>query len=213
MMSADIRPEDWSVLDLVAPSSSLVTRHSQLLLTYTPPHLRNLRPPWEHDRAVDCFEDVDYTIDLHRFHYLEEVGPIGSVWPCLTVSNATAQNYADGTFEEYETRIWFKPHRMSFRAAYQLARILRKTSHALITEPAWMHYYAIDVGERHTVKVATKVVHWAEFEDPEAECQVCHCTDDSACAGGCSWANPQRTLCTRCLRQLLLLALESGVAL
>jgi len=29
-------------------------------------------------------------------------------------------------------------------------------------------------------------------------CTVCGCTEDRACAGGCSWENAERTLCTRC---------------
>lgn len=29
-------------------------------------------------------------------------------------------------------------------------------------------------------------------------CRVCRCTDERACAGGCSWANGERTLCTTC---------------
>ncbi len=29
-------------------------------------------------------------------------------------------------------------------------------------------------------------------------CQVCGCTWDRACPGGCAWANAERTLCTAC---------------
>jgi len=29
-------------------------------------------------------------------------------------------------------------------------------------------------------------------------CTVCGCTEDRSCAGGCSWENAERTLCTRC---------------
>jgi hypothetical protein len=30
------------------------------------------------------------------------------------------------------------------------------------------------------------------------ECQVCGCTDDRACPGGCVWANAAATLCSSC---------------
>lgn len=29
-------------------------------------------------------------------------------------------------------------------------------------------------------------------------CSVCGCTEDEACAQGCSWANLKKTLCTAC---------------
>lgn len=31
-------------------------------------------------------------------------------------------------------------------------------------------------------------------------CAACGCTDDHACEGGCSWANNNHTLCSRCAR-------------
>jgi hypothetical protein len=238
-MSADIRPEDWSVLDLIpAPTvcgmfgeticveceveALLISDavdlcahcragHPEMLLGYTPPHLRDLRPPWQRHGSLECFDgDGDYSIDLHRFHYQ----PGGPLWPCLQVNTARVADYENHTFEDHETDIWFKPDRASFRAAYQLARILRKTGRALIQEHVLNeHYYAIDVAPRHVVQVATKVVSYAEFLDDDPRCQICGCTEDRACPGGCSWANPQRTLCSRCLRGAMLLALESGVAL
>lgn len=27
-------------------------------------------------------------------------------------------------------------------------------------------------------------------------CRICGCTEDRACAGGCSWTNPEKTLCS-----------------
>jgi hypothetical protein len=33
------------------------------------------------------------------------------------------------------------------------------------------------------------------------ECQVCGCTDEHACPGGCVWANASATLCSRCAQQ------------
>jgi len=33
------------------------------------------------------------------------------------------------------------------------------------------------------------------------ECQVCGCTDEHACPGGCIWANAAATLCSRCAQQ------------
>ena len=29
-------------------------------------------------------------------------------------------------------------------------------------------------------------------------CEVCGCTDEQACPGGCIWANASATLCSRC---------------
>lgn len=31
------------------------------------------------------------------------------------------------------------------------------------------------------------------------ECRICGCTDENACAGGCSWADARRTLCSACV--------------
>jgi len=31
-------------------------------------------------------------------------------------------------------------------------------------------------------------------------CMVCGCTDREACVGGCSWADEDKTICTRCVR-------------
>jgi hypothetical protein len=30
-------------------------------------------------------------------------------------------------------------------------------------------------------------------------CSACGCTENYACDGGCSWANAEKTLCTKCL--------------
>lgn len=35
-------------------------------------------------------------------------------------------------------------------------------------------------------------------DDGEGTCAVCGCDDDHACEGGCIWANPEATLCSRC---------------
>lgn len=29
-------------------------------------------------------------------------------------------------------------------------------------------------------------------------CSQCGCTDDQACKGGCSWVDPEHTLCSAC---------------
>lgn len=29
-------------------------------------------------------------------------------------------------------------------------------------------------------------------------CRICSCTEDQACAGGCSWADESNTICSRC---------------
>jgi hypothetical protein len=31
------------------------------------------------------------------------------------------------------------------------------------------------------------------------QCRWCKCTEDHACAAGCSWANAQLTLCSECV--------------
>lgn len=36
-------------------------------------------------------------------------------------------------------------------------------------------------------------------------CVGCGCTDSRACVGGCAWADRGHTLCTRCLRNVVLL--------
>jgi hypothetical protein len=33
------------------------------------------------------------------------------------------------------------------------------------------------------------------------ECQLCGCTDEESCPGGCIWANAAATLCSRCARE------------
>ena len=38
-----------------------------------------------------------------------------------------------------------------------------------------------------------------EVEPPSGVCGQCGCTDNAACEGGCSWADPSHTLCTRCV--------------
>lgn len=32
-------------------------------------------------------------------------------------------------------------------------------------------------------------------------CQVCGCTDEAACPGGCIWATPAADLCSRCAQK------------
>lgn len=34
------------------------------------------------------------------------------------------------------------------------------------------------------------------------QCQVCGCTDEEACPGGCIWANAGATLCSRCAQEV-----------
>lgn len=38
-----------------------------------------------------------------------------------------------------------------------------------------------------------------EISPPSGVCSMCGCTDHRACKGGCSWADPSHTLCTRCV--------------
>lgn len=33
-------------------------------------------------------------------------------------------------------------------------------------------------------------------------CCQCGCTDDNACDGGCSWVDPEHTLCSACVDAL-----------
>jgi hypothetical protein len=181
-----------------------------LLLGYTPPLERDLRPPWQREGSFECFDgDDDYSITLHRFHYQ----PWGPLWPCLQVNTARVADYENGTFEDHETDIWFKPGRASWRAAWQLARVLRKTGHALITdERAMDHYYAIDVAPRHVLQVARKVLSYADFlDDQRADpaCEICGQTIIGSVIHP-AWVNPQRALCTDCVRSALLYLLEAG---
>ncbi len=32
-------------------------------------------------------------------------------------------------------------------------------------------------------------------------CSACGCTEEYACEDGCSWANPEKTLCTSCVKE------------
>lgn len=32
-------------------------------------------------------------------------------------------------------------------------------------------------------------------------CQICGCTDELACEGGCSWVDDERTLCSQCAKR------------
>lgn len=34
--------------------------------------------------------------------------------------------------------------------------------------------------------------------NPEARCRVCDCSEESACEGGCTWADEEQTVCSRC---------------
>lgn len=37
-----------------------------------------------------------------------------------------------------------------------------------------------------------------EMGYPSEKCRVCGCTSEQACEGGCSWVDPEHTLCSRC---------------
>lgn len=47
----------------------------------------------------------------------------------------------------------------------------------------------------------------APAERPRS-CQLCGCTEEHACDGGCAWADDEQTICTRCVLASLQLALE-----
>ena len=34
-------------------------------------------------------------------------------------------------------------------------------------------------------------------------CLACGCTDDRACAGGCSWVDRRQTICSRCAEAMI----------
>ncbi len=40
-------------------------------------------------------------------------------------------------------------------------------------------------------------------------CNLCGCTDDHACDGGCAWVDDEHTICTRCVERSLQLALAN----
>lgn len=35
----------------------------------------------------------------------------------------------------------------------------------------------------------------------EGVCRICGCTDEWGCDGGCSWADPQHTICSECAKE------------
>lgn len=44
-------------------------------------------------------------------------------------------------------------------------------------------------------------------------CQLCGCTEEHACDGGCAWADDEHTICTRCVEASLELNPYPGSAL
>jgi hypothetical protein len=55
---------------------------------------------------------------------------------------------------------------------------------------AGLAYRPTALGMEHVEQLAMGV-------SPGPACRVCGCTDDRACPGGCSWAEPD--LCSRCV--------------
>jgi hypothetical protein len=43
---------------------------------------------------------------------------------------------------------------------------------------------------------------WTLPATPPGVCCRCGCTDERACEGGCSWAHPTHTLCSKCVGEL-----------
>ncbi len=46
--------------------------------------------------------------------------------------------------------------------------------------------------------------------DRPGRCRWCGCTERRACDGGCSWANPPRTVCSRCAPLDVLMRTAAG---
>lgn len=38
--------------------------------------------------------------------------------------------------------------------------------------------------------------------DQEGVCRFCGCTDERACDGGCTWVDPENTVCSQCVTEL-----------
>lgn len=190
--------------------------HPEMLLTYTPPLHRDLRAPWKRDRDnVDCndwvaseSERFDGSIELYEFLFPYPRGPLR---PAIVVSTARVKHFENGTFEDYETIFWLRPDRESFRLAWQLARVLRKSGSVWLTRDQLRHFVSIEPGACHAVSIVEKIV---PYEDGFCEaarvgvCKTCGCTETRPCPGGCSWANEEHTFCTRCLLGLLLRSSE-----
>lgn len=63
---------------------------------------------------------------------------------------------------------------------------------------------AISIAHRNFAGVAQAQAECDRWNKPtiteptHGVCRVCGCTDDHACPGGCSWADDEHTLCSRC---------------
>jgi hypothetical protein len=54
------------------------------------------------------------------------------------------------------------------------------------------------------------VVTAFNIERMRGTCCVCGCTEDRPCPGGCSWTDPEKTLCSRCNSELREAATRAG---
>lgn len=73
----------------------------------------------------------------------------------------------------------------------QLAAIDALEPHARIGAAKRLLGGQLDALDQHTKGVGTG-------RPIPGICNRCGCTETHACAGGCAWANPQKTLCSRC---------------
>jgi hypothetical protein len=127
---------------------------SALLLTYTPPLHRDLRAPWQVHPFQDCGEmaDDDYAISIYRAFTPGE--PWKEVKPLINVLTPQPIEYEGDDFELWQTNIWFRPNRKSFRAAYRLARAIKKHNGEGWVMRRDLHLFEnIDVAPNHCVTI------------------------------------------------------------
>ena len=122
-----------------------------LLLGYTPPLERDLRPLHERDGFfVECGHAYDHRTLLYWVHkHDDERQPLV---PLLNVCTAATKHYREGSHEDHTTHIWFSD-REGWRVAWRLARLLLRGGRALITSEEYHALDAIWTAPEHRIAV------------------------------------------------------------
>ncbi len=94
---------------------------------------------------------------------------------------------------------------LSFQRAQQLLDACERVGLIEITRHVKRGIRITDAGTLALVELLIAEVHQSTSASPRVDiprelgiCRECGCTDEHACVGGCSWANPEHTLCSAC---------------